>query len=162
MPLRVKQSIAPQPRFYVVDRLKRSCDSTMIEGTLVDLVPFEDDFAIHLETWMNEEAWFRAHLWERREPHTEHDVKKYIERMEKDEHGALIGFQAKNGDPIGAVIFDHEWLRVRKAEARFFAGDSRYEGGDEVLDALGLPNGFEAMNQEEAEFMIDLMDTLLD
>ncbi len=136
MPLRVKQSIAPQPRFYVVDRLKRSYGSTMIEGTLVDLVPFEDDFAIHLETWMNEEAWFRAHLWERREPHTEHDVKKYIERMEKDEHGALIGFQAKNGDPIGAVIFDHEWPRVRKAEARFFAGDSRYEGSDEVLDAL--------------------------
>jgi len=56
--------------------------------------------------------------------------------MEKDEHGALIGFQAKNGDPIGAVIFDHEWPRVRKAEARFFAGDSRYEGSDEVLDAL--------------------------
>jgi phosphonate transport system substrate-binding protein len=35
-------------------------------------------------------------------------------------------------------------------------------GDNEVLDALGLPNGFEAMNQEEAEFMIDLMDTLLD
>ena len=32
----------------------------------------------------------------------------------------------------------------------------------EVLTALGLPHGFEAMNQEDAEFMIDLMDTLLD
>lgn len=32
----------------------------------------------------------------------------------------------------------------------------------EVLDALGLPSGFEPMTQEEAEFMIDLMDTLLD
>ena len=39
-------------------------------------------------------------------------------------------------------------------------------GGDaaglEVLEALGLPAGFEPMTQEDAEFMIDLMDTLLD
>lgn len=34
--------------------------------------------------------------------------------------------------------------------------------GREVLDALGLPGGFEPMSQEDAEFMIDLMDTLLD
>ncbi|MEQ1596873.1 MAG: PhnD/SsuA/transferrin family substrate-binding protein [Casimicrobium sp.] len=32
----------------------------------------------------------------------------------------------------------------------------------EVLEALGLPLGFEAMIDEDAEFMIDLMDTLLD
>lgn len=32
----------------------------------------------------------------------------------------------------------------------------------DVLDALGLPHGFEPMTQEDAEFMIDLMDTLLD
>ena len=32
----------------------------------------------------------------------------------------------------------------------------------DVLDALGLPEGFEPMNQDQAEFMIDLMDTLLD
>lgn len=32
----------------------------------------------------------------------------------------------------------------------------------DVLDALGLPSGFESMTQEQAEFMIDLMDTLLD
>ena len=31
-----------------------------------------------------------------------------------------------------------------------------------VLEALGLPNGFEAMTREDADFMIDLMDTLLD
>ena len=32
----------------------------------------------------------------------------------------------------------------------------------DVLDALGIPKGFESMTQEDAEFMIDLMDTLLD
>lgn len=34
--------------------------------------------------------------------------------------------------------------------------------GQSVLDALGMPHGFEALSQEDAEFMIDLMDTLLD
>ncbi len=108
----------------------------MIEGTLVDLVPFEDDFATYLETWMNEESWFRMRLWDRREPHTGHDVKKFIEDMEKNEHGGLMGVQAKNGDPIGGVMFDHEWTRVRKADALLFIGDSRYEGTDEMTDAL--------------------------
>ena len=31
-----------------------------------------------------------------------------------------------------------------------------------VLDELGVPKGFEAMDEEDAAFMIDLMDTLLD
>jgi len=34
--------------------------------------------------------------------------------------------------------------------------------GQSVLDELGMAKGFEAMNEEDAEFMIDLMDTLLD
>ncbi|WP_298431439.1 phosphate/phosphite/phosphonate ABC transporter substrate-binding protein [Ottowia sp.] len=34
--------------------------------------------------------------------------------------------------------------------------------GQPVLDELGIKGGFEAMNEEDAEFMIDLMDTLLD
>lgn len=32
----------------------------------------------------------------------------------------------------------------------------------DVLEALGIPRGFELMLQEDAEFMVDLMDTLLD
>ena len=32
----------------------------------------------------------------------------------------------------------------------------------QVLQALGVPGGFESMDREDAEFMIDLMDTLLD
>lgn len=108
----------------------------MIEGKLVDLVPFEDDYAIYLETWMNEEAWFRMKFWDRREPHTEDAVKKFIEKMEKNEHGLLIGFQSKAGDPIGGLILDHEWSRVRKIDSMFFVGDTRYEGTDEALDGL--------------------------
>jgi len=41
-------------------------------------------------------------------------------------------------------------------------GIGQQRGDSDVLEALGLPKGFEPMTQEEAEFMIDLMDTLLD
>lgn len=36
------------------------------------------------------------------------------------------------------------------------------EEGKAVLQELGMPQGFEAMSEEDGEFMIDLMDTLLD
>jgi len=36
------------------------------------------------------------------------------------------------------------------------------EDGKEALAELGMPQGFEAMNEEDAEFMIDLMQTLID
>lgn len=34
--------------------------------------------------------------------------------------------------------------------------------GKDTLTELGMPEGFEAMSEEDAEFMIDLMETLLD
>ena len=34
--------------------------------------------------------------------------------------------------------------------------------GKQVLQELGMSDGFEPMTQEDGEFMIDLMDTLLD
>jgi len=43
-----------------------------------------------------------------------------------------------------------------------FSSIGQAPGDQDLLDSLGLPKGFEAMTQEEAEFMIDLMDTLLD
>ena len=36
------------------------------------------------------------------------------------------------------------------------------DDGKEALTELGMPQGFEAMNEEDADFMIDLMQTLLD
>jgi ABC-type phosphate/phosphonate transport system substrate-binding protein len=46
--------------------------------------------------------------------------------------------------------------------AQALLGVGQTPGDNDVLDALGLPSGFEPMTQEQAEFMIDLMDTLLD
>lgn len=36
------------------------------------------------------------------------------------------------------------------------------DSGKEALAELGIPQGFEAMSEEDAEFMLDLMETLLD
>lgn len=43
-----------------------------------------------------------------------------------------------------------------------FVSIGQQAGDQDLLKSLGLPNGFEPMTQEQAEFMIDLMDTLLD
>jgi phosphonate transport system substrate-binding protein len=64
---------------------------------------------------------------------------------------------------ISHVVLAHPRIaedlpRIRES----LLGIGRETGDNEVLDALGLPKGFEAMGQEDAEFMIDLMDTLLD
>lgn len=41
-------------------------------------------------------------------------------------------------------------------------GIGRQAQDHEVLEALGIPGGFARMPQEDAEFMVDLMETLLD
>lgn len=41
-------------------------------------------------------------------------------------------------------------------------GLGRVPGDHDVLSALGLPAGFEPMDDEAADFMVDLMETLLD
>lgn len=64
---------------------------------------------------------------------------------------------------ISHVVIAHPRIQdqVPAISAALFAigGDA---AGRDILDALGLPGGFEPMSQEDAEFMIDLMDTLLD
>lgn len=36
------------------------------------------------------------------------------------------------------------------------------DDGKEALVELGMPQGFEPMDEEDAEFMLDLMETLMD
>jgi len=64
---------------------------------------------------------------------------------------------------ISHVVLAHPRMAgdlPRISEALLGIGAERGDG--DVLEALGFSKGFEPMTQEEAEFMIDLMDTLLD
>lgn len=62
---------------------------------------------------------------------------------------------------ITHVVLAHPAIEAQLAALRAALLGIGQNGGDQdVLDALGLPDGFEPMEQEDAEFMIDLMDTL--
>lgn len=83
-----------------------------------------------------------------------------LTRMTRSQLHVLVESRIRD---ISHVVLAHprvdaELPRIREA----LLGIGREPGDTEVLDALGLPKGFEPMEQEDAEFMIDLMDTLLD
>ena len=64
---------------------------------------------------------------------------------------------------ISHVLLAHPRMSGQLAPIeKAFLGIGQIPGDVELLDALGLVHGFEAMSQEQAEFMIDLMDTLMD
>ncbi|MDQ1094137.1 phosphonate transport system substrate-binding protein [Xanthomonas sacchari] len=66
---------------------------------------------------------------------------------------------------IGHVLLAHPRLGPQLPalrDALLTLGDAAHRDDQAVLDALGLEHGFEAMATEDAEFMIDLIDTLLD
>lgn len=64
---------------------------------------------------------------------------------------------------ISHVLLAHPRIAAQQAAVESALLSMGQVAGDaEVLDALGLPDGFEPMSLEQAEFMIDLMDTLLD
>jgi ABC-type phosphate/phosphonate transport system substrate-binding protein len=64
---------------------------------------------------------------------------------------------------ISHVLLAHPRLTADlPTVAKVFFDMGQSPGDAELLEALGLLQGFEPLSQEEAEFMIDLMDTLLD
>ncbi len=64
---------------------------------------------------------------------------------------------------ISHVLLAHPRIGDSLAPMRdALLGIGGQDGDRDVLEALGLPDGFEPMGEEDVEFMIDLMDTLLD
>src|SRR5690625_5356719 len=64
---------------------------------------------------------------------------------------------------ISNVLLSHPRMAVTvPAFKDALLGLSGDTDGQQVLDSLGIEKGFEPMEQEDAEFMIDLMETLLD
>ena len=64
---------------------------------------------------------------------------------------------------ISHVLLLHPRHSAQQAQLRrAFLEMGNDVAGKMVLEDLGLPEGFETLTQEDAEFMIDLMETLLD
>lgn len=64
---------------------------------------------------------------------------------------------------ISHVVLVHPRVEESRSKlSQALVGLKGSEDGQPVLDELGIPSGFEPMEAEDAEFMIDLMDTLLE
>lgn len=83
-----------------------------------------------------------------------------LTRLTKGQVGVLV--ESRISD-ISHVFLAHTRVQGDIATIRSALLGIGSEAADSaVLDALGLPKGFEAMGEDDADFMIDLMDTLLD
>lgn len=63
---------------------------------------------------------------------------------------------------ISHVLLIKEDLADAEAFTNAILAFGDNDDGKEALTELGMPEGFEAMSEEDAEFMLDLMETLLD
>ena len=83
-----------------------------------------------------------------------------LSRLTKTQLKPLI--ESKLAD-ISHVILVHPRVEAETAKLRdALLGLAGSADGQPVLDELGIHQGFEPMSAEDAEFMIDLMDTLLE
>lgn len=63
---------------------------------------------------------------------------------------------------ISHVLLIKEGVAAEEALTHSILAFHEDADGEEALAELGMPQGFEAMSEEDAEFMLDLMETLLD
>ncbi len=114
----------------------------MLEGLLVDLVPFGDRYVELEHKWRNNEAWFWATVGDR--PFfTESSLKRrHQEHMEWAEshgsHNVMFGIQTKDGKPIGDIGMNWVVPYYRLAMLGASIGEPEYWGGGYGTDALLL------------------------
>lgn len=83
-----------------------------------------------------------------------------LSRITRSQLKVLI--ESAIGD-ITHVVLSHPRMGEQvPALLKVLTGLGQQTNDHEVLQALGIAGGFEVMHEEDAEFMVDLMDTLLD
>ena len=114
----------------------------MLEGLLVDLVPYGKRFQDLEHTWRNAEASFWSSGGERyiiTHAALEAQFSSWAERRQQDPSpGVSFGLQTKDGTPIGYVSIN--WLQPTHRLAMLGAkiGNSAYWGGGYGTDAVLL------------------------
>jgi phosphonate transport system substrate-binding protein len=120
-------------------------DATLIEWVPVETYQAAARLAIKGEV---QAAFFLADAYASFTRHTRAQLQVLIESRIRD---------------ISHVVLAHPRIAAELPlirDALFGMGNQAADAS--VLDALGLAHGFEPMSLEDADFMIDLMDTLLD
>jgi RimJ/RimL family protein N-acetyltransferase len=113
----------------------------MLEGLLVDLVPFGKQFQDQEHKWINGPTSFFTGMGDYRF-RTHNQIGTMLQkRAEANEHGRSgmsFGVQAKNGKPLGYMGLNFVSYENRVANLGAHLGEQDYLGGGYGTDALTL------------------------
>jgi RimJ/RimL family protein N-acetyltransferase len=113
----------------------------MLEGLLVDLVPYDARFMAREHTWHNDEGvfyWAMGDRWLMTQAAIEDHQQERTDRDQRERNRVMFGMQTKDGTPIGLVGI-RRWYPVdRVASLTALIGDSAYWGSGYGTDALLL------------------------
>lgn len=114
----------------------------MLEGLLVDLVPYSKPFEERHAEWMARESMFWASMGDRWFP-TKASVERHQrEHREREQHGPRLrvnfGIQAKDGTPLGSFAINWMVPHHRLAMLGAMIHEPEYWGGGYGTDALLL------------------------
>jgi RimJ/RimL family protein N-acetyltransferase len=114
----------------------------MLEGLLVDLVPYGASYLEQEPRWHNGEAWFWATVGDRRVSSAASIKRRQEERVEWRERqsspGMLFGIQTKDGKLIGDIGINWILPQHRLAMLGAAISEEDYWGGGYGTDALLL------------------------
>lgn len=113
----------------------------MLEGLLVDLVPYSDRFKQKHGDWWNNESRFWGSMGDRpivTQAQIDAEHARWREEPSRPDDGVPFGIQTKDGTPIG--YFGINWLMVHNRVGMLGAviNESAYWGGGYGTDALLL------------------------
>jgi RimJ/RimL family protein N-acetyltransferase len=112
----------------------------MLEGLLVDLVPYGKVFQAQDHTWWNNESMFWASMGERRlvtQAAVDAEHREWRESEEPDT-GVAFGVQTKDGQPLGYMGLNWVDYWNRHAMLGAVIGEADYWGGGYGTDGLLL------------------------
>ncbi|MBI5957694.1 MAG: GNAT family N-acetyltransferase [Chloroflexi bacterium] len=114
----------------------------MLEGLLVDLVPYGDRYLEQEHRWLNSEAWFWAAVGDRRLI-TESTLKRWREENAERQGSqprtrVMWGVQTKDGKPLGDIAMNWVVPHCRLSMLGAAIGEPEYWGGGYGTDALLL------------------------
>jgi RimJ/RimL family protein N-acetyltransferase len=114
----------------------------MLEGILVDLVPYGDRFREAALRWFNSEAEFWGSAGDRpvvsKAAYKRHTEQWDERRARRPSPGVWFGIQTKSGTPIGQVMLENVLPHHRVAMLGILIGEPEYWGGGYGTDALLL------------------------
>jgi RimJ/RimL family protein N-acetyltransferase len=113
----------------------------MLEGLLVDLVPYDARFLAREHAWHNDEGvfyWAMGGRWFVTQADIEHHQHERTDQDQRERNRVMFGMQTKDGVPIG-LIGIRRWYPVdRVASLTALIGDPAYWDGGYGTDALLL------------------------